>query len=234
MKKKPSICFLMEGSILSDYRAYIFQKLVVAGMTEEGCAGLMGNLQSESGILPNRLQGDFTTGYYKSINYTNGVNNGTISRTQFTTDSKGYGLAQWTFSSRKANLYDYCFSHSGDISNLDDQLAFLVAELQADYGSVWNVLTTTTDITIASNTVLTQFERPSDQSERVKEQRAKQGLNLYLELHGSPPIVDPGEPIYPHDYENIPTTQRNFNILPFLVDYGIIYSRSTNDRRTRY
>ena len=37
----------------------IYDSLIKAGLTPEGAAGLMGNLQAESGLRPNNLQNSF-------------------------------------------------------------------------------------------------------------------------------------------------------------------------------
>lgn len=68
-----------------------------------GVAGLMGNLNAESGLRANNLQNS----YEKSLGmsdeqYTTAVDNG--SYRNFAKDSAGYGLAQWTFHTRKAAL----------------------------------------------------------------------------------------------------------------------------------
>ena len=72
-----------------------------------GVAGLMGNLQAESGLCPYRVQGDFSTGWTESANYTARVDSGEISEDDFVNNGPGgggYGLAQWTFWSRKQGL----------------------------------------------------------------------------------------------------------------------------------
>ena len=71
-----------------------------------GVAGLMGNLYAESGLRPNNLQNS----YEKSLgmtdeSYTAAVDNG--SYTNFVRDSAGYGLAQWTYWSRKQALKEF-------------------------------------------------------------------------------------------------------------------------------
>ena len=48
---------------MSEYNDYIWSEMYNFIGNEYGVAGLMGNLQAESGIIPYRLQGDFTTGY---------------------------------------------------------------------------------------------------------------------------------------------------------------------------
>ena len=71
-----------------------------------GVAGLMGNLYAESGLKSNNLQNTYEKSLGLSdIQYTKKVNDG--SYTNFVKDKAGYGLAQWTYWSRKQNLLDY-------------------------------------------------------------------------------------------------------------------------------
>ena len=91
----------------------IYNQLRRAGMTDAVALGFLGNWQQESGCEPNRLQGDFSSFRTTSKAYTAGVSSGSISRQQFGSDQKGYGLAQWTFvntartDGRKFDLYDF-------------------------------------------------------------------------------------------------------------------------------
>ena len=69
---------------------------------EFGVAGLMGNLYAESGIRSNNLQNTYSKKFgLTDEEYTKQVDNGTY--TNFVKDSAGYGLAQWTYWSRKQN-----------------------------------------------------------------------------------------------------------------------------------
>ena len=85
----------------------IYKQLRDAGVSEAGALGLMGNWMAESGLEPGRLQGDFTQGRTYSRAYTDDVVSGRIGRSQFGRDQKGYGLAQWTYYTRKEDLYDF-------------------------------------------------------------------------------------------------------------------------------
>ena len=96
-----------------EYAKYIWDYFKNKLGNEYGVAALMGNLQAESGLCPYRCEGDFTSGYTNSITYTENVNSGAISEWEFvnrgyngSTTQKGYGLAQWTYYSRKQNLYN--------------------------------------------------------------------------------------------------------------------------------
>ena len=89
-----------------------------------GVAGLMGNLFAESSLRPNNLISTFNSKLGMSDEeYTQSVDSGTY--TKFVSDSAGYGLAQWTFSSRKQNLLNYAKEHNKSIGDLEMQLNFL-------------------------------------------------------------------------------------------------------------
>lgn len=177
---------------MSEYNEYVWAVVYNRIGNEYGTAALMGNLQSESGIIPYRLQGDFTSSYYKSINYTNNVNDGTISRSEFINDSQGYGLAQWTYYTRKDALYD-AWQNSGyaSIGDIRFQVSFLLSELQSSFPTVYSALVNATDIRSASDVVLMQFENPADQSEAVKIARAANGTIIYNELATGQPVPVP-------------------------------------------
>lgn len=144
---------------------------------EYGAAGLMGNLYAESALKPNNLQNT----HEKSLGmtdaeYTAAVDNG--SYTNFVKDSAGYGLAQWTYYSRKQNLLDYAKSVSKSIGDLDMQLDFLWKELQG-YTSVLNTLKSAKTVLEASNIVLTKFEAPADTGATVQTKRCGYGQTYY-------------------------------------------------------
>ena len=139
----------------------IWQFLKKQGFTDAGAAGMMGNLFAESALSPINLQSTYEKklGYSDSA-YTTAVDNGTY--TNFIKDSAGYGLAQWTFWSRKQNLLNYAKSKGVSIGDLNMQLEFLMQELNTGYKSLLNTLKITNSVLEASNGVLLQFECPAD------------------------------------------------------------------------
>ena len=155
---------------------------------EYGVAGLMGNLQAESGLHCDRVQGDIPYSSY-SQEYTAKVDNGTISEHDFVYNApngKGYGLAQWTFWSRKQALYDmYKSGNYSSIGCVELACDYLWYELQNKYPTVLNTLINATSIREASDVVLHDFENPADQSESVEELREGLGKALYNELTGT-------------------------------------------------
>lgn len=184
---------------MSGFSDYIWATLYSFIGNEYGTAGLMGNLQAESGMIPYRLQGDFTPGYSTSINYTNNVDSGLYTESEFVHDSKGYGLAQWTYSSRKQNLYNMYVS--GGYSSIGDvglACAFLISELSSSYAGVLSVLRSATSVREASDSVLHDFENPASQGPEVEAYRESLGLAIYAEYAGGPyPPPTPPEPPTP-------------------------------------
>lgn len=148
------------------------------GLNDFGAAGLMGNLYAESALRPTNLQNT----YEKSLGmtdaeYTASVDNG--SYCNFVKDCAGYGLAQWTYWSRKQNLLDFAKSAGKSIGDLEMQLSFLMKELKSGYASVLQTLKTATTILAASNAVLLKFERPANQGTSVQNARASYGQKYY-------------------------------------------------------
>ena len=131
----------------------------------------MGNLFAESGLIPTNLQNSYESKLgMNDASYTVAVDNG--SYTNFTHDSAGYGLAQWTYWSRKQGLFQLCKSRGKSIGDLNTQLDFLYQELTTSYSQLLKILKTTSSVEEASNLVVTQFERPADQSSDALKQRA--------------------------------------------------------------
>lgn len=156
----------------------IWNYLKKKGLNDFGVAGCMGNLYAESALKPNNLQNT----YEKKLGYTDdeyvaAVDSGKY--TNFVKDSAGFGLAQWTYWSRKQNLLDFAKKNSKSIGDLEMQLDFLWEELSKSYKSVLNVLKNATSVLEASNEVLTKFERPANMGASVQSKRASYGQKYY-------------------------------------------------------
>lgn len=147
-----------------------------------GVAGLMGNLYAESGLHPDIVQGDIPYSSY-SQEYTAKVDSGEISESDFVNNGPnggGYGLAQWTYYTRKQGLYDMWKSGGySSIGSIELALDYLWKELQASFAGVVETLKTATSIRQASDKVLHDFERPADQSATVEEKRAEYAQFYY-------------------------------------------------------
>ena len=162
----------------------IWEFLKSQGLNDYGAAGLIGNLYAESGLSPTNLQNTYNNKFGMTDDeYTAAVDAGRYGN--FVHDSAGYGLAQWTFWSRKQGLYDYAKSTGRSIGDLTMQLEFLFQELSSGYKSVLSTLKSATSVLQASNSVLLQFERPADQSVSVQNKRASYGQNYYNQFAGA-------------------------------------------------
>ena len=157
----------------------IWDFLKTEGFNDFGIAGLMGNLFAESGLRPNNMEDQYQSKLgYNDETYTLAVDNGTY--TNFVKDAVGYGLAQWTYWTRKQNLLNFARKNNKSIGDLDMQLHFLVKELKESYtNSVYNVLKKATSVLEASNAVLLNFERPANMSASSQAARARYGQTYY-------------------------------------------------------
>lgn len=148
------------------------------GFNDYAVAGIMGNLYAESLLKPKNLQDSYETSLgYTDASYTAAVDDGTY--TEFVSDSAGYGLCQWTYKTRKANLLAYAKQEGKSIGNLEMQLEFLHKELTEDFPAVYSALQDATSVLEASNVMLLEFEKPANQSEAVQERRASYGQGYY-------------------------------------------------------
>ena len=157
----------------------IWDFLKAEGFNDFGVAGLMGNLLAESGLRPNNMEDQYQSKLgYNDDSYTRAVDNGTY--TNFVTDAVGYGLAQWTYWTRKQSLLNFARQNNKSIGDLNMQLCFLIKELKELYtNSVYNVLRKATSVLEASNAVLLNFERPANISASVQATRARYGQTYY-------------------------------------------------------
>lgn len=157
----------LKGWILNDY----------------GVAALMGHLYAESGLNPRNLQNS----YEKSLGYTDDTYTAAVDSGKyagFVRDSAGYGLAQWTYWSRKEALLAYAKAAGASVGDLETQLGFLRKELAESYPSVLAALKSAKSVREASDVVLTKYERPADQSETVKIKRAGYGQTYLSKYAG--------------------------------------------------
>ncbi|WP_099468316.1 phage tail tip lysozyme [Konateibacter massiliensis] len=160
----------------------IWDFLISKGLNTCAAAGVMGNLHAESGLNACNLQNTYNTKLgMNDTEYTAAVDNGSYKN--FVKDSAGYGLAQWTYYTRKQALLDCAKAAGASIGNLNMQLSFLWQELQG-YKSVMAALKGAGTVQAASDAVLTGYEKPADQSEAVKKKRAEYGVIYYNKYAG--------------------------------------------------
>lgn len=186
------------GSVADEKTIWNF--LMVYIDNEYGVAGLMGNLYAESALRSNNLQQSYETKLgYNDTTYTAAVDNGSYDN--FVKDAAGYGLAQWTYWSRKQAMLEFHQSKKKSIGDLQTQLEFLIKELSGSYKGVWSDLKNATSILDASNSVLLKFERPANQGESVQKKRAEYGQKYYDKYADEAPATQPEVPTTPAETE---------------------------------
>ena len=197
------------------YAKTIWDLLLADIKNEKGVSALMGNLQAESGLYPDRVQGDVPYSNY-SKEYTAKVDSGVINVEEFIHNGPnggGYGLAQWTYYTRKLNLYNTWKSGGyPSIGNVNLACDFLLIELKNSFPDVYTLLKYCTTIREASDYVLHEFENPADQSTVVEELRASMGTEIYNTFSGT----SPGNPDNP-DTPVIPTPQKQKGMSKLLL-----------------
>ena len=174
----------------------IWDFLKSQGLNDCGVAGLMGNLYAESGLKPCNLQNTYENKIgYNDVEYTAAIDQDIY--TNFVNDKAGYGLAQWTYPTRKQNLLTFHKKKGVSIGDLETQLEFLVYELKNNYSTtVWQVLEKASSVLEASNAVLLKFERPSNTDDSVQKLRASYGQKYYNEyVDEELPVVKNGDTV---------------------------------------
>lgn len=147
----------------------IYNALRKGGLSRWGTLAVMGNLQAESGNESVRLQGDFDAARRVSKTYAAEVDSGEKSRNTYSRDARGWGLAQWTYWSRKEGLYDLCKSKGKSIGDETTQCEWLLTELKS-YPALLAYLKTAgeNECYEATRRVCVEFERPAVNNVQVR------------------------------------------------------------------
>lgn len=154
---------------------YLYKKV----QNPYGVAALMGNLYVESKLNPRNLQGTYERKLGMTDDeYTNAVDNGDYSAIDFINDSAGYGLAQWTFWSRKEGLLNLAKAYGTSVGDLTTQLDYLWSEIQK-YTTVIEAMKTLKSVRDISDIIAKRYERPANQSESALQTRAKFGQDFF-------------------------------------------------------
>lgn len=181
------------------------------GLTEEGAAGLMGNMWAESNCTPYACQPSRPKNTCEI--YIENVDNNRITRTQFadggcsssgtyTSTRGGFGLCQWTIHERKLPFHKYIFPNyptmgGNTIGDIYKQLEYIMLELTGNdynigvlnYSSVGNVLMSSHDIDACSDICLEVYENPTDQSQAVHETRRQYAQQVYAVYGSGQPVT---------------------------------------------
>lgn len=202
--------------VFNDYMPRIWNTLMAEFNNEKGVAGLMGNLYAESGCTPYACQP--TRPYNVCMTYINNVDTHAISEYNFVhkgcsstggvaSVQLGFGLAQWTYYTRKQGLYTYMYQNGNSIGDLDNQINYVIEEITADQ-DMYDVVANATDIDTVSDYILANFENPEVQTLQVKQDRRSWSTDIYNEYSGTTPI-EPVNPQPPSPSSPIPDYTRN-------------------------
>ena len=129
------------GAAAADNQEIIWNYFKDQGFTDAAAAGILGNLESESLCDPENLENSANRkSGVTDQQFTQWVDDGTIDRDEFvwsdvygvySNRTYGYGLAQWTYWSRKQALYDFVQEQGSSIGDLTAQLDFMMQEIRS-------------------------------------------------------------------------------------------------------
>ena len=150
--------------------------------------GILANIFYESRYNPSVAEiGSVPPGYAKKLA------SGQISKSQFSSLYKGFGICQWTDKGRKAKLYDYTMSKQNrlGITTMRGQVSFLIHELKSmvySGRSLYDVLRSYPNneegAKSACKLFCTQFERPANPT-GTAHYRAPYAAKLYNKYKGA-------------------------------------------------
>lgn len=195
---------------VKDTAKTIWDYLKGKGLNDYAVAGIMGNLCAESALRSTNLQNVYEKRLgMDDATYTAAVDDG--SYTNFVRDSAGYGLAQWTYWSRKEGLLKYAQSQKKSIGDLTMQLEFMWQELQG-YKKTMQALSVAKSVREASDVMLLDYERPANQSEAVKVKRTNYGQGYYNKfVNGDGNKEEPTQPVVSFPY-TVKVTASTLNV----------------------
>lgn len=139
----------------------IYNYLIGQGLSNAGAAGLMGNMEGESGFMTDSVESWYLYGDDYRKEYTRKVDSGEISRDEFIYNGGGYGLVQFTWWEYKRDLYDLAKEKGKSISDMELQLEFIIDTFRKRFPSLYDTLTTSNDLYTCTYAVLSEYERPA-------------------------------------------------------------------------
>lgn len=147
----------------SDMGAEIFDYLHKGiGLSTIATAGIMGNMKAESGLMPDRVQGD-----------------GIITAPEITVDGKtGYGLCQWTFESRQQGLVDFAQARGTSTSDMKTQCDYMMQEIEQNHAGLIQRMDETGGAGAAAIQFHDEFEGSADDPE-MKQRRATYAEEIF-------------------------------------------------------
>lgn len=150
------------------------------GLSPEAAAGLLGNLYAESALNTINLENAFEEKLgYSDYSYTYAVDHQTYSRESFINDQAGYGLCQWTSTTRKKELYDMAKDRKVSVSDLNLQLDIIWEELTDEHAYFLEFLSNSLTLKQASDAAMYHYMIPSIQNTYIEDMRLSYTLSFY-------------------------------------------------------
>ncbi len=192
------------------YHQTIYNLLRGYGLSEAGALGMLGNWECESGCEPYRVQGDYQASRAISKAYVDAIESGRMSKEQFATDQKGFGLAQWTYPQRKRNLWDRAKNSIYRIDYCEFQVEFAILELSSEYSGLLSYLKTAEAIWDCTDRICREYERPAVNNVQARYEAALR-IRKELDLSGAVVVEDNATiqeaEVLPYKPELIPATE---------------------------
>ena len=160
----------------------IYNTLKSGGLTEAAALAMTGNWKCESGLEANRLENDVDPYRSNSKTYVARATSGSMSKDEFIR-AIGFGLAQWTYPARKANLWNFWKSSGLALDDPVMQTKFCLWELlnTPEYTNVLSTLRRETDLYTCTKLICIKYENPRNPNidDRFRAaQELKERINL--------------------------------------------------------
>lgn len=177
----------------------IYNGLRAGGLSAAGALAMLGNWACESACESCRLQGDFMQDRSMSRDYADKVDNGVMPDTVFIRDGKGWGLAMWTWHTRKAGLLAFCRSRSVSIASEQAQVDYAMKELREQYSGLYQYLCSCgmESLHEAVDRVCREYEQPAYNNVEPRFQAAQRIADNLREIDDSLEPDQPGDAFWP-------------------------------------
>jgi len=147
------------------------------GLTLAQAAGIVGNFIAESGVDPRKEQGGKI-----------------VDDSYVPKDGVGFGIAQWTFSTRQIPLENFMKSQVPPvgITDLGGQLGFSWQELQTTHSKALQSVLAQSDPIQAAFVFHRDYEGSADSLQQILNNRGGNAQKLYDQYKNSPPVATVG------------------------------------------
>lgn len=145
----------------------LFSRAIKEGFTKEAACALLANIQAESAFIVNNLEDskERPTGMNDQT-YTDAVDSGRYQN--FVNDACGYGLAQWTYWSRKQMLLTYAREQGESIGSFKMQKEFIFYEMKLSFPGIYNACRTSHDLEYLVHEFLYKWENPAEKENNMR------------------------------------------------------------------